>query len=128
MYRALQCSEFRSHIKRLGTFSSYLISLQIHVLAGDTMNLKMFLKHSAFATCIIQISCSLCHQRKRVCVNKPFTSDCLKSIVTGKDHRVLNAPSESSFDEILVSKLNPLRVERMRIFYFPWTGQKNIAG
>ena len=48
------------------TFSSCFI----YILAGDTIKVKLFTKHS----CIIQISRSLCLQRERVFVSKPLTS------------------------------------------------------
>ena len=75
MYRALQSSKLRLHIKRVSYFQ-FVVCLQIHLLAGNIMNLKLFLVHSAslrFARCIIQISRSLYRQRVSVFVNKPLT-------------------------------------------------------
>ena len=46
MYRALQCSEFRLRIKRVNIFQ-FVVCLQIHPLAGDVMNSRLFLMHSA---------------------------------------------------------------------------------
>ena len=46
MYRALQWSELRLHIKRVSYFQ-FVVCLQIHPLTGDIVNSKLFLMDSA---------------------------------------------------------------------------------
>ena len=74
--RTLQCSELRLHMKRVSCFQ-FVVCLQIHPLAGNIINSKLFLMHSAslpVASCITQISRSLYRQRVGVFVNKSLTS------------------------------------------------------
>ena len=72
MYRALQCSEPRLHIKRVSDLL-FMVCLQIHTFARNIMNLKLFKIH-LFCFGINQISHSLCCQCMGVLVNKPIIS------------------------------------------------------
>ena len=51
-----------------------MFCLQIHALAGRTMNSKFSILHSATPRAVLKISHSLCGQRVRVFVNKTLTT------------------------------------------------------
>ena len=54
MYRTLQCSELRLHIKGVSYFQ-FVVCSQIYPLSGDTISMKLLIMNSAFASFIIQI-------------------------------------------------------------------------
>ena len=51
-----------------------MFCLQIHALAGSTMNSKFSILHEATPRAVLKISRSLCSQRVRVFVNKTLTT------------------------------------------------------
>ena len=51
-----------------------MFCLQIHALAGSTMNSKFSILHEATPRAVLKISSSLCSQRVRVFVNKTLTT------------------------------------------------------
>ena len=51
-----------------------MFCLQIHALAGSTMNAKFSILHSATPHAVLKISRPLCGQRVRVFVNKTLTT------------------------------------------------------
>ena len=60
--RAMQWTQIRDF--------QFVFCLQIHALAGDTMNSKLFLMHSASLLALIKFLVYLLRQRVRVFVNK----------------------------------------------------------
>ena len=69
----IACSVLRLYIKRVRG-CLFVFCLQIHALAGSTMNSKFSILHSATPRAVLKISRSLCGQRVRVFVNKTLTT------------------------------------------------------